>query len=101
MLILARCWSRLSFLKVVMFKVSRVELTPEVLDMQVLCVHCVIILYHGNILPLAFHDTLPRAFVIVHFCKYVCLVCCVHVQVHVQVLVQVRVQYSAYAGVHL
>ena len=41
--------------------------------MQVLCVHCVIILYHGGILPFAFHDTLPQAFVSVHFCEYVCL----------------------------
>ena len=68
--------------------------------MQVLCVHCVIILYHGGILPFAFHDTLPQAFVTVHFCEYVCLVCCLHVQVHVQVQVQVRIQYSAHAGVH-
>ena len=29
LLILARCWSRLSFLEVVTLKVSRVELTPE------------------------------------------------------------------------
>ena len=68
--------------------------------MQVLCVHCVIILYHGGILPFAFHDTLPRAFVTVHFCEYVCLVCCLHVQGRVQVQVQERVQYSAHAGVH-
>ena len=69
--------------------------------MQVLCVHCVVVLYLGGILPFAFHDTKLQVVVKVHFCKYVCLVCCVHVQVHVQVQVQVRVQYSAYAGVHL
>ena len=38
--------------------------------MQVLCVHCVVVLYHGGILPFAFHDNFLRVFVTLHFCKF-------------------------------
>ena len=53
---------------------------------------CVVVLYHGGILPIAFHYNLVRVFVTVHFHEYVRSVCCVLMQVHVQGQVQVRVQ---------